>query len=54
MSLGALIFLSCNAVSVAFADLCGEVNLFLGPPQLLMFLPQLGTVRFVTTLLGAA
>lgn len=32
MSLVALIFLNCNAVSIAFADLCDEVNLFLGPP----------------------
>lgn len=47
-------FLSWNAVSITFADLCDELNLCFGPPQLLMFLPQLGTLGFVTTLLGAA
>lgn len=32
MSLGTLSFLSCNAVSITFTDLCDELNLFLGPP----------------------
>lgn len=37
MSLGSLIFLSCNEVSIPFADLSDKLNLFLGPPPTARF-----------------